>query len=167
MWTPLGSSYKIWYAKTRNGPALPYQINRWQLWQLAHLGTKVQWITLNKLVSNPTWKHRYPIIWLYSKTLGIKCFTKSFLFNYSLQITHASPLLHNLHRLPVSHCIIHLCSCLKCLNNLSHAYLFSLLSTQISSSYFLIHSSIGKSWRATGAIFLFSLGSTPLINGSI
>ena len=55
------------------------------------------------------------------------------------KLTHASPLLHDLHWLPVSQRIefrtlVHV---FKCLNNLSPAYLSSLLSTQKSSSYFL------------------------------
>ena len=55
------------------------------------------------------------------------------------KLTHASPLLHDLHWLPVTQRIkfrtlVHV---FKCLNNLSPTYLSSLLSTQKSSSYFL------------------------------
>ena len=55
------------------------------------------------------------------------------------KLTHASPLLHDLHWLPVSQRIKFrtLVYVFKCLNKLSPAYLSSLLSTQKSSSYFL------------------------------
>ena len=58
------------------------------------------------------------------------------------KLTHASPLLHNLHWLSVSQrikfrALVHV---FKCLNNLCPAYLSSLLSTQKSSSYFLCSS---------------------------
>ena len=61
------------------------------------------------------------------------------LFSVRPKLTHASPLLHDLHWLPVSQRIkfrtlVHV---FKGLNNLSPAYLSSLLSTQKSSSHFL------------------------------